>query len=102
MIVGGRLVADRSPQRELAARLADRGVMRVRLAARRSPGCSSAFASARRGAGWAGDELVVPGSAAMRPLILDLIRAAGRRSAASRRKRAGSTTFYRELIGGPS
>jgi Cu-processing system ATP-binding protein len=75
VLVQGRLVAQLTA-RELADRLADRGVMRVRL---RSlvPGLIERIREVAPRALPFDDELIVPGAAAMRPAVLDAIRAAG-------------------------
>ena len=75
VIVEGRLVAEMS-ERDLSARLADRGVMRVRLA-RRVGGLLERIREQSPEAVWFGEELVVPGSASTRPPVLDLIRNSG-------------------------
>jgi Cu-processing system ATP-binding protein len=100
VIVGGRLVAELS-ERELAARLADRGVMRVRLAAR-IPDLLSRVRERSPQALWFGDELVVPGPASARPAILDLLRAAGADITGLTAAEGRLDQFYSELIGGPS
>lgn len=100
VIVGGRLVAELS-ERQLAARLADRGVMRVRLAAR-IPGLLNRVRERSPKALWFGDELVVPGAASARPAILDLLRAAGADITGLTAEEGRLDQFYRELTGGPS
>jgi Cu-processing system ATP-binding protein len=96
VLVEGRLVAVFT-QGELAERLADRGVMRLRLdrhpvglldsVRKRAPGCS-----------WAGTELVVPGPAAMRPAVLDIVRAAGVDIKGLTTEEGRLDTLYRELV----
>lgn len=100
VMVAGKLVAQFT-ERDLAARLADRGVMRVRLAAPIA-GLLERVSERAPGARWAGDELTVPGSAAMRPLILDLVREAGAEIRGLTAEEGRLDEFYRELIGGPS
>lgn len=100
VIVGGKLVAELS-ERELAARLADRGVMRVRLAARVA-GLLNRVRERSPKALWFGDELVVPGPASARPAILDLLRAGGAEIIGLTAEEGRIDQFYRELIGGPS
>lgn len=100
VIVGGRLVAELS-ERELAARLADRGVMRVRLAAR-IPELLGRVRQRSPQALWFGDELVVPGPASARPAILDLVRNAGADITGLTAEEGRLDQFYRELVGGPS
>ena len=100
VIVAGTLVAQFT-ERDLAARLADRGVMRVRLAARLDGLLERVRARAPQ-ARWSGDELIVPGSAAMRPQILDLIREAGAEIRGLTAEEGRLDAFYRELIGASS
>lgn len=100
VIVGGTLVAELS-ERELAARLADRGVMRVRLAAR-VPDLLGRVRERSPNALWFGDELVVPGPASARPAILDLVRAAGADITGLTAEEGRLDQFYRELVGGAS
>jgi len=100
VIVAGRLVAQFT-ERELAARLADRGVMRVRLATQ-VDGLLDRIRRHAPEARWSGDELIVPGSAAMRPLVLDLIREAGAEIRGLTAEEGRLDVFYRELIGASS
>jgi len=100
VIVAGRLVAQFT-ERELAARLADRGVMRVRLAAP-VDGLIERIRERSAGACWSGDDVVVPGPASLRPAILDLIRAAGGEICGLTAEEGRLDVFYRELIGAPS
>jgi Cu-processing system ATP-binding protein len=75
VLVKGRLVACLT-ERELADRLADRGVMRVRLGAV-VPGLLERVREVAPRALPFEDEIVIPGAAADRPAVLDVIRAAG-------------------------
>lgn len=100
VIVAGRLVAVLT-ERELAARLADRGVMRVRLQARVG-GLLERIRDRSPEAVWFGDELVVPGSAATRPAILDLIRDAGAEIRGLTAQEGRLDAFYHDLIGAAS
>lgn len=100
VMVAGKLVAQFT-ERDLAARLADRGVMRVRLAAPIA-GLLERVSERAPGARWAGDELIVPGSAAKRPLILDLVREAGAEIRGLTAEEGRLDEFYRELVGVPS
>ena len=100
VIVAGKLVAVLT-ERELAARLADRGVMRVRLDARVG-GLIERIRERSPEAVWFGDELVVPGSAATRPAVLDLIREAGAEIRGLTAQEGRLDAFYRELIGAES
>ena len=100
VIVAGRLVAQYT-ERDLAARLADRGVMRVRLAAP-TAGLLDRIRSLAPEARWSGDELIVPGSAAMRPMVLDRIREAGAEIRGLTAEEGRLDAFYRELVGAAS
>lgn len=100
VIVAGRLVAEFT-ERELAARLADRGVMRVRLDAR-VEGLLERVREQAPKALWFGDELIVPGAASTRPMVLDLIREAGGVIRGLTAEEGRLDAFYRELIGGAS
>lgn len=97
VMVGGRLVAQLT-ERELAARLADRGVMRVRLA-ERVPGLLDRVRARSPEATWFGAELVIPGRAADRPPMLDLIRNAGAEITGLTAQEGRLDQFYRELVG---
>lgn len=98
VLVHGRLVADLGA-RELAARLADRGVMRVRLT---TPPAAlpQALLDASPGAHWDGDELVLPGPAAARPLLLARLRDAGLEVRSLTADEGHLDVFYRDLVGG--
>ena len=96
VIVAGRLVAEFT-ERELAARLADRGVMRVRLEARVG-GLLERVREQAPTAAWFGDELIVPGAASTRPMVLDLIREAGGVIRGLTAEEGRLEEFYRELI----
>jgi len=97
VLVAGRLVAVLT-HRELHDRLAQRGVMRVRLAAQPS----TLLAEMRRlapGARFERDEVVIPGPPAVRPAALDIIRQTGTEIAGLTAEEGRLDTFYRELIG---
>lgn len=98
VIVGGRLAGDFS-EREIAARLADRGVMRVRLAARVG-GLLDRVRERAPSALWFGEELIVPGPAASRPAVLDCIRAAGAAITGLTAQEGRLDELYKDLIGG--
>ena len=100
VVVAGKLVAELT-EREIAARLADRGVMRVRLAARGGGLLERVRAHAAK-AVWFGDELIVPGAAAMRPAVLDVIRNAGGEITGLTASEGRLDEFYRDLVGGAS
>ncbi len=96
VIIGGRLVASLT-QTELADRLADRGVMRVRVGARSDDLLGRVRSVAPR-AQWAGEELIVPGPAHARPAILDLIRSTGAEIRGLTAEEGRLDMFYRELV----
>ena len=100
VIVAGTLVAELT-ERELAAKLADRGVMRVRTA-RRIDGLLERVRERSPHADWFGDELTVPGRAADRPAILDVIRGAGAEITGLTAEEGRLDQFYRELVGAAS
>lgn len=98
VIVGGKLAGDFS-ERDIASRLADRGVMRVRLAAR-VPGLLDRIRERAPAAVWFGEELIVPGPAAARPAVLDSIRASGAEIIGLTAQEGRLDELYRGLIGG--
>jgi len=98
LLVEGRLVAVFT-QGELAGRLADRGVMRIRLHGHPA-GLLERVLERAPGSTWVGDELVVPGPAALRPAVIDLVRAAGVEISALTTEEGRLDTFYRELVRG--
>jgi Cu-processing system ATP-binding protein len=83
--------------RELADRLSDRGVMRVRLAASIAGLLDSVRVLAPK-ALWFGHELIVPGPASRRPAVLDCVRAAGAEIRGLTAEEGRLDTFYRELV----
>lgn len=97
VLVAGRLVAEFTG-RELAARLSDRGVMRVRVS-RPVAGLLDRVREHSAQAAWRGEELIVPGPASLRPLILDLVRAAGVEIRGLTAEEGRLDDFYRELVG---
>ena len=97
VLVGGRLVAALS-QRELADRLADRGVMRLRFASKAESLLDAVRALAPR-ATWSGEELIVPGPAAQRPAVLDRVRQAGAEIRGLTAEEGRLDELYRELVG---
>ena len=97
VLVAGRLVADWSA-RELKDRLAERGVMRLRLADQPA----GLLENVRRLAPlsvWSGDELIVPGPASVRPAILDLVRERGHVICGLTAEEGRLDVLYRELVG---
>ena len=100
VIVHGRLAAVLT-ERELAAKLADRGLMRVRLASR-VDGLLERLRALSPKALWHGEELILPGPASARPQMLDVIRAAGGEIRGLTAEEGRLDQFYRELVGGQS
>jgi ABC-type multidrug transport system ATPase subunit len=96
VLAKGRLVAMMS-ERELAERLADGGVMRVRLRAR-VIGLLDRLQTVSPQALWHGDELIVPGPSTARPAVLDLIRAAGGEITGLTAAEGRLDEFYRALV----
>jgi Cu-processing system ATP-binding protein len=97
VIVHGRLAAVLT-ERELAAKLADRGVMRVRLASR-VDGLRERLRALSPKALWHGEELILPGPASARPQMLDEIREAGGEIRGLTAEEGRLDQFYRELVG---
>jgi Cu-processing system ATP-binding protein len=96
VLVEGRLVAALSA-RQLADRLADRGVMRLRV----GPLDAALFEQVRRiapRARWEGEELVVAGAAAQRPAAIELMRAAGREIGGITIEEGRLDILYLELV----
>ncbi len=96
VLVEGRLVATLS-ERELADRLASRGVLRLRFE-NRPPGLLEAVRRLAPEAAWSDDELRVPGPAAMRPTVLDLVREAGARISGLTAEEGRLDELYLELV----
>ena len=96
VLVAGRLVASLSAA-ELKDRLAERGVMRLRLASRPA-GLLAAVRQSAPLALWAGEELVVPGAAALRPRVLDAVRALGVEVRGLTAEEGRLDVLYRELV----
>jgi hypothetical protein len=96
-VLSGRLVASLT-ERELAGRLADRGVMRLRIGRRRG-GLLERVRELAPAAAWAGDELVVPGAASSRPAVIDLVRSGGAEIVGLTAEEGRLDAFYRELVG---
>jgi Cu-processing system ATP-binding protein len=98
VLVEGRLVADLS-QRELSERLAERGVMRVRLDAC-PPGLLDRVQAEAPGTLWAQSQLVIPGAAASRAAGLDAVRAHGVEIRGLTSEDGRLDVLYRDLAGG--
>jgi Cu-processing system ATP-binding protein len=96
ILVDGRLAASLTAT-ELKDRLSERGVMRLRLASR-PPGLLAAARASAPAATWAGDELVVPGPAALRPRVLDAVRGLGVEVRGLTAEEGRLDVLYRELV----
>ena len=106
VLVGGRLVAGLTAS-ELKDRLAERGVMRLRVGSR-PDGLLPAVRALAPAAVWAGapregssgrdEELVVPGPAALRPGVLDAVRALGVEVRGLTAEEGRLDVLYRELV----
>jgi len=99
VLVEGRLVATLTA-RELQDRLAERGVMRLRLDDQR-PGLLERVRAIAPEAIWAADEMIVPGGASRRPAVLDLVRSAGAEIRGLTAEEGRLDTLYQELVAGP-
>jgi len=98
ILIEGRLAATLTSS-ELAAQLADRGEMRVRLA-HRSPELLERVQGLSPGARWVGDDLLVPGPTAVRLGALDALRAAGAAIEGLSAEEGRLDEFYRSIVGG--
>lgn len=97
VLVAGRLVASLS-ERELADRLASRGVLRLRFA-ERPPGLLEAVRRLAPQAVWLGEDLLVPGPAALRPRVLDAVRSEGVEIRGLTAEEGRLDALYLELVG---
>ena len=100
VLVEGKLVGDLS-QRELSERLAERGVMRVRLDAC-PPELLELVCRVAPGATWAAPQLVVPGAASSRAAALEAVRARGLEIRGLTSEDGRLDVLYRDLAGGAS
>jgi Cu-processing system ATP-binding protein len=100
ILIEGRLAATLTSS-ELAARLSDRGVMRVRLA-EQGPGLLERVRTLAPKASWLADDLLVPGPASVRLAALDAIRAAGGVIEGLSAEEGRLDEFYRSIVGGAS
>jgi Cu-processing system ATP-binding protein len=98
VLVDGRLAACLSGT-ELRDRLSERGVMRLRLD-RDAPGLLERVREQAPRAVWSGDELIVPGPAALRPAVLDVVRAQGLGIRGLSAEEGRLDGLYAELVGG--
>lgn len=97
VLVAGRLVALLT-QRELHDRLAQRGVMRVRVA-RLSEDAVARVRAVAPGSQLEEDELVIPGPPSLRPSALDALSQAGAEIRGLTAEEGRLDVFYRELTG---
>jgi Cu-processing system ATP-binding protein len=96
ILVGGRLVAGLTAG-QLKDRLAERGVMRLRVG-ERPEGLLAAVRAVAPDAVWAGEELVVPSPAALRPRVLDVVRGLGVEVRGLTAEDGRLDQLYRELV----
>lgn len=96
VLVSGRLAASLTAS-ELKDRLAERGVMRLRLASR-PQGLLAAVRALAPAAVFAGEELIVPGPAVLRPRVLDAVRALGVEVRGLTAEEGRLDVLYRELV----
>jgi Cu-processing system ATP-binding protein len=95
VLAGGRLVALLTV-REMAMRLADRGVMHVDVR-RKAPDLLDRVRAVSPGAELLGDQVIVPGAASIRAAALDAIRAGGGEIAGITTREGQLEEFYREI-----
>jgi Cu-processing system ATP-binding protein len=98
VLVSGRLVASFTA-RELTARLADRGVLKIALD-EPSPAVLAAVRSLAPRSLWAANQLIVPAPAASRLAVLDLVRGACAEIRGLTTEEGRLDGLYRELVGG--
>jgi Cu-processing system ATP-binding protein len=96
VLVGGRLVATLGA-RELQDRLAERGSMRLCIEGGAADLLERVQAVAP-GASRAGADLIVPGSAAQRPAVLEVVRGAGAEIHGLTTEEGRLDALYRELV----
>jgi Cu-processing system ATP-binding protein len=101
VLVGGRLAATLGA-RELAAALAERGVLRLRLAGGLAEPLLAEVRRLAPGAALAGGELLVPGAAAARPAVVELLHRRGVEITALATEEGRLDALYRDLVGGRS
>jgi Cu-processing system ATP-binding protein len=98
ILVEGRLAACLSA-RELADRLAERGVLRLRIDGE-PPDLMSRVKKLAPKATRSGDQLIVPGPAGDRPRVIDAVRESGATIVGLTAEEGRLDAFYRDLIGG--
>ena len=96
VIAHGRVLAEMT-QAQLRDRLAEKGVIRVRLASHPA-GLLDSARQLSPTAVLVGDELVVPGPAHVRPMVLDLVRSMGGELRGLVAEDGHLETLYRELV----
>ena len=97
MLVEGRLAASLT-QRELADRLAERGVLRLRLALPLPAGILEEVRRLAPRALVERDQLLVPGEAARRPAVLELLHRRGVEMTGLSTEEGRLDALYRELV----
>jgi Cu-processing system ATP-binding protein len=96
VLVEGRLVASLTAA-ELKDHLAERGLMRLRLTSL-PEGLLERVRRVAPKSLWASDELIVPGPAALRPAVLDVVRESGAEIRGLTAEEERLEAFYRELV----
>lgn len=96
ILVAGRLIATFTAH-DLAERLADRGVLRIRMGAH-PPDLLDRLRGIAPRATWAGDDLVIPGAAVLRPRVLSALTAIGAEIVSFTAEEGRLDAFYRELV----
>jgi Cu-processing system ATP-binding protein len=96
ILVNGRLAATFT-ESELADRLADRGVMRLRVRALPDDLMARVRVLVPRTT-WAGSDLVVPGPVANRPYVIAALQAGGVEILAITTEEGRLDSFYRDLL----
>jgi Cu-processing system ATP-binding protein len=98
ILVAGSLVAVMT-RRELSDRLAERGVLRLRVDGQ-APSLVGRVRTLAPQTTVSGDELIVPGPASIRPAVIDLVREAGVQIRGLTAEESSLESLYRELIRG--
>jgi Cu-processing system ATP-binding protein len=96
ILVGGRLVALLARD-ELMRRLAERGVLRLRLS-RMDPALLARVRAISTDASWSGQELVVAGPSSIGPRVLDLVRESGLEIQSLTAEEGRLDGLYRDLV----
>jgi Cu-processing system ATP-binding protein len=98
VLVHGRLVAELT-QAQLRERLAERGLMHLRLASL-PPSLLERVARIAPGTKARAGELIVPGPASLRPLVLEVVRECGGEVRALTAEDGRLDALYRDLVAG--